>query len=446
MYVRDTIAAIATAPGRGGIGIVRVSGPDAVSVATAVTGLVPETRYATYCRFKGADGETIDEGIALYFKGPDSFTGEDVLELQGHGGPVVLDMLLNRVLETGVRIAEPGEFTQRAFLNDKIDLAQAEAIADLIDSGTQLAARGAMRSLQGEFSRRISRLLTRVIELRIYVEAAIDFPEEEIDFLSDDRIESQLREVKRTLMLILDEAHAGALLSEGASVVLVGKPNAGKSSLMNAMTGRETSIVTHIPGTTRDIVHESLQLDGIPLRMIDTAGIRESTDVVESEGVRRAVKAVQEADLVIALVDASLAPAEWQADLAELDELLHGDAIVVFNKIDLLEPGQELPSRGLAVSVKTGEGMAPLKAALKRQLGVEAELEGGFTARTRHLNALSAALVAIEAGEAALVELAAGELLAEELNECQKALGRITGEFTADDLLGEIFSSFCIGK
>ena len=303
-----------------------------------------------------------------------------------------------------------------------------------------------MRSLQGEFSRRISRLLTRVIELRIYVEAAIDFPEEEIDFLSDDRIESQLLEVKRTLMLILDEAHAGALLSEGASVVLVGKPNAGKSSLMNAMTGRETSIVTHIPGTTRDIVHESLQLDGIPLRMIDTAGIRESTDVVESEGVRRAVKAVQEADLVIALVDASLAPAERQADLAELDELLHGDAIVVFNKIDLLEPGQELPSRGLAVSVKTGEGMAPLKSALKRQLGVEAELEGGFTARTRHLNALSAALVAIEAGEAALVELAAGELLAEELNECQKALGRITGEFTADDLLGEIFSSFCIGK
>ena len=446
MYVRDTIAAVATAPGRGGIGIVRVSGPDVVSVATAVTGLVPEPRYAAYCRFKGADGATIDEGIALYFKGPDSFTGEDVLELQGHGGPVVLDMLLNRILETGVRIAEPGEFTQRAFLNDKIDLAQAEAIADLIDSGTQLAARGAMRSLQGEFSRRISRLLTRVIELRIYVEAAIDFPEEEIDFLSDERIESQLHEVKRTLMLILDEAHAGALLSEGASVVLVGKPNAGKSSLMNAMTGRETSIVTHIPGTTRDIVHESLQLDGIPLRMIDTAGIRESTDVVESEGVRRAVKAVQEADLVVALVDASLAPAERQADLAELDELLHGDAIVVFNKIDLLEPGQELPPRGLAVSVKTGEGMAPLKAALKRQLGVEAELEGGFTARTRHLNALSAALVAIEAGEAALVELAAGELLAEELSECQKALGRITGEFTADDLLGEIFSSFCIGK
>jgi tRNA modification GTPase len=446
MYVEDTIAAVATAPGRGGIGIVRVSGPDVTSIAAAVTGRLPEPRYATYSRFKDANGDTIDEGIALYFKGPDSFTGEDVLELQGHGGPVVLDMLLNRILELGVRIAEPGEFSQRAFLNDKIDLAQAEAIADLIDSGTQLAARGAMRSLQGEFSRRISALLASVIELRIYVEAAIDFPEEEIDFLSDERIESQLREVKSALKLILDEAHAGALLSEGAAVVLVGKPNAGKSSLMNAMTGRDTSIVTHIPGTTRDIVHETLQLDGIPLRMIDTAGIRESTDVVESEGVRRAVKAVQEADLVIALIDASLAPADRQADLAELDDLLSGEAIVVFNKIDLLEAGEALPAGGIAVSVKTGEGMPSLKTALKRQLGVETELEGGFTARTRHLNALSAALAAVEAGEAALVELAAGELLAEELSQCQKALSRITGEFTADDLLGEIFSSFCIGK
>ena len=446
MYVEDTIAAVATAPGRGGIGIVRVSGPDVTSIAAAVTGRLPEPRYATYSRFKDANGDTIDEGIALYFKGPDSFTGEDVLELQGHGGPVVLDMLLNRILELGVRIAEPGEFSQRAFLNDKIDLAQAEAIADLIDSGTQLAARGAMRSLQGEFSRRISALLASVIELRIYVEAAIDFPEEEIDFLSDERIESQLREVKSALKLILDEAHAGALLSEGAAVVLVGKPNAGKSSLMNAMTGRDTSIVTHIPGTTRDIVHETLQLDGIPLRMIDTAGIRESTDVVESEGVRRAVKAVQEADLVIALIDASLAPADSQADIAELDDLLCGEAIVVFNKIDLLEAGEALPAGGIAVSVKTGEGMPSLKTALKRQLGVETELEGGFTARTRHLNALSAALAAVEAGEAALVELAAGELLAEELSQCQKALSRITGEFTADDLLGEIFSSFCIGK
>lgn len=449
-YVKDTISAIATAPGRGGIGIVRISGPLVAKIAEKVLGRLPQPRYATFANFRDDNLDAIDQGIGLYFPGPDSFTGEDVLELQGHGGPVVLDMLLNRVVRLGARIAEPGEFSQRAFLNDKLDLAQAEAIADLIDSGTQLAARGAMRSLQGQFSRRIGELLAKVIELRVFVEAAIDFPEEEIDFLADNRVASRLVDITEQLREIIDEANIGTLLTEGAAVVLIGKPNAGKSSLMNAMTGRDTSIVTHIPGTTRDIVDETLQLDGIPLKLVDTAGIRESIDEIETEGVRRAVMAMEQADLVLALVDASQSLEKRDQDLAELEDLCGGvkarSMVKVFNKIDLLDDHKPSVSGLIEVSAKTGEGMDQLKSHLKYLLGVKGSTESGFTARSRHLSALNRALSAVEIGESALRTSQAGELLAEELKHCQQSLGEITGDFSADDLLGEIFSTFCIGK
>ena len=312
-YIKDTIAARATPSGRGGIGIIRVSGPGVTQIGRQILGAMPAPRLATYSEFSDGKG-VIDQGIALYFNAPNSFTGEEVLELQGHGGPVVLEMLLNRVVNLGARIAGPGEFSQRAYLNEKIDLTQAEAVADLINSSTEAAARGAVRSLQGEFSTRINALVSQVVALRVFVEASIDFPEEEIDFLSDDRIALQLAEVYRELEAVLHETNQGALLVEGASVVLMGKPNAGKSSLMNLLTGRDTSIVTDIPGTTRDVVNETLQLDGIPLRLVDTAGIRDSLDKIEAEGVKRALAAGEEADLVIAVVDASEPDAPKQAE------------------------------------------------------------------------------------------------------------------------------------
>ncbi|MBT7880625.1 MAG: tRNA uridine-5-carboxymethylaminomethyl(34) synthesis GTPase MnmE, partial [Gammaproteobacteria bacterium] len=349
-YVKDTIAARATAPGRGGVGIVRVSGPGVRAISREILGEIPEPRLATYSDF--SDGkDVIDQGIALYFNAPGSFSGEDVLELQGHGGPVVLEMLLNKVISLGARIAAPGEFSQRAYLNDKMDLAQAEAIADLINSSTEAAARGAVRSLQGEFSTRINHLVAKVIELRVFVEASIDFPEEEIDFLSDERIEVALAEVHQELDKVLDETSHGALLVEGASVVLMGKPNAGKSSLMNLLTGRDTSIVTDIPGTTRDVVNETLQLDGIPLRLVDTAGIRNSVDKIEAEGVKRALAAGEEADLVIAVVDASEPDAMKQAESLLEDRR----TVVVFNKIDLVAD-IDLLIDGIQMSAKTGLG------------------------------------------------------------------------------------------
>ncbi len=436
-YEKDTIAARATAPGRGGIGVIRISGPDVPEIAKAIAGRLPEPRYATYTPFKDEDGNTIDEGILLYFRGPDSFTGEDVLELQGHGGPVVLDMLLKRVVSLGVRNARPGEFSQRAFLNDKLDLTQAEAIADLIESSTEAAARGAIRSLQGEFSSRVNELLAGVIELRVYVEAAIDFPEEEIDFISDENVKGRLEEIQITMASILEQSREGALLTEGASIVLTGKPNAGKSSLMNLLTGRETSIVTDIPGTTRDVIGEVLQLDGVPLRLVDTAGIRESSDVIEAEGVKRARAAQNEADLVLHLVDITRDEAPEVSDPRE---------IVILNKIDLLEDASDLPKGIPGISARTGEGLDELKTCLKQKLGFADVEGGGFTARSRHLNALRAAEKALSAGQQMLVDQQAGELLAEELRTCQRHLSEITGVFTADDLLGEIFSSFCIGK
>jgi len=439
-YVKDTIAARATAPGRGGIGIVRVSGPAVKEISRQLLGEIPAPRMATYSDFN--DGkQVIDQGIALYFNAPASFTGEDVLELQGHGGPVVLEMLLNRIISLGARIARPGEFSQRAYLNDKMDLAQAEAIADLINSSTEAAARGAVRSLQGEFSTRINHLVSRVIELRVFVEASIDFPEEEIDFLSDERIEAQLAEVFQLLDDTIDQTSHGALLVEGASVVLMGKPNAGKSSLMNLLTGRDTSIVTEIPGTTRDVVNETLQLDGIPLRLVDTAGIRDSLDKIEAEGVKRALAAGEEADLVIAVVDGSEPDAMKQAHSLLVDPRM----VVVFNKIDLVADTSEL-SDGIQMSAKTGLGLQSLKDQLKKRLGLSVNVASGFTARNRHLVALAHAREALVAARSLLVEQRAGELVAEELRVCQHNLSEITGEFTADDLLGEIFGSFCIGK
>jgi tRNA modification GTPase len=439
-YVKDTIAARATPPGKGGIGIVRVSGPRVQQISAVLLGEIPTPRYATLSNFTTSTGEVIDHGIALYFSGPNSFTGEDVLELQGHGGPVVLDMLLNEIVGLGARIANPGEFSQRAFLNDKIDLTQAEAIADLIDSGTKEAAKGAMRSLQGEFSKEINHLVAKVIELRVFVEAAMDFPEEEIDFLSDDRIESQLKEIDQLLKSIASRASTGALLNEGASVVLLGKPNAGKSSLMNLLTGRDTSIVTDIPGTTRDVVDEVLQLDGIPLRLIDTAGIRHSNDEIEAEGVRRAIAASETADIVIQLVDAS-SETSGQA----LTPGSEAD-IVVLNKIDLISDRSQLPENTIFISAKTGEGLDELKEVLKSRLGFTTGVASNYTARSRHLAAIERANEAVQSGWQALRIEKAGELLAEELRVCQEALSDITGEYTADDLLGEIFSSFCIGK
>ncbi|MFT7220564.1 MAG: tRNA modification GTPase [Candidatus Azotimanducaceae bacterium] len=452
-YVRDTIAARATAPGIGGVGIIRISGPLVSDIAEALLGKIPSERHATYTTFRESDQTAIDSGLALYFQSPDSFTGEDVLELQGHGGPIVLDMLLSRIVGLGARIALPGEFSQRAFLNDKIDLAQAEAIADLIHSGSRQAARSAMRSLKGEFSRRVNTLVSSVILLRVYVEAAIDFPEEEIDFISDERVSIDLDQLVSTLDELLRTAGDGALLNEGADVVLLGKPNAGKSSLMNQLTGEETSIVTDIPGTTRDVIDQQLEIDGIPLRLLDTAGIRDSENTIEAEGVRRALAAKASADLIIAIVDTNQTLEEMLSDIRELD--LGERCILVGNKIDLagshsaLGP-DALLSLGLVedivpMSAMTGEGLPALKAAIKQTLGFNGS-ESTFAARSRHIAALKRAQASLASGHKCLSEHQAGELLAEELKDVQRHLSEITGEFSSDDLLGEIFSSFCIGK
>lgn len=452
-YIRDTIAAQATAPGKAGIGIVRISGPLVEDIARAVTGRSLEPRYATLSDFLDDDGSVLDSGIALYFPSPHSFTGEDILELQGHGGPVVLDMLLGRIVGLGARLAGPGEFSLRAFLNDKLDLAQAEAIADLIDSGTRGAAKGAIRSLQGEFSRQIDELLTAVVELRVFVEAAIDFPEEEIDFLEDERVGARLKAVKGRISAILSEASQGTILSEGASVVIAGKPNAGKSSLMNCLTGRDTSIVTDIPGTTRDLIDEMVHLDEIPLNLIDTAGLRKSTDMIEEEGVKRTVRAADQADLTIVVIDATLPRAARETHLEEIRselDLERGSLTVVLNKMDLVEAHDDLMggdfARAITLSAKTRDGLDALKAHLKAELGYDASRESGYTARRRHITALKTALTHVEQGEMVMATDKAGELLAEELRGCQQALSEITGIYTADDLLGEIFASFCIGK
>jgi len=451
---RETIAAIATAPGRGGVGIVRVSGPRAKALAITLSGREPLARHAHYGPFHADDGEVLDEGLLLFFPGPNSFTGEDVLELQGHGGPVVLDMLLKRCVELGARLARPGEFSERAFLNDKLDLAQAEAIADLIEASSAQAARNAVRSLQGEFSRRVHQLTETLIQLRIYVEAAIDFPEEEIDFLADGHVLQMLEGVRAELSEVLREAGQGALLREGMTVVIAGRPNAGKSSLLNALAGREAAIVTDIAGTTRDVLREHIHIDGMPLHVVDTAGLRDTQDQVERIGVERAIQAIQDADRVLLVMDAN-AP-ESADPLAAWPELLAvrpdpAKTTLIRNKADLTGEPASLSTGAdgqvtLALSAKSGTGLETLRQHLKDCMGYEQTTESSFSARRRHLDALRQAEAHLGHGHAQLTLAGAGELLAEDLRLAQQALGEITGAFSSDDLLGRIFSSFCIGK
>jgi tRNA modification GTPase len=445
----DTIAAIATAAGRGGIGIVRVSGPGCRTIAAAVLGSVPPPRSAELRAFRDGDGEAIDAGIALFFPAPHSYTGEDVLELQGHGGPVVLDVLLRRVMEAGARPAAAGEFTQRAFLNEKIDLAQAEAVADLIDSGSAEAARAALRSLQGEFSSQVHELSERLLELRMWVEAANDFPEEEVDFLADRALGERMEFIRRHFAELAESARQGALLRDGLTLVIAGRPNAGKSSLLNRLAGYEAAIVTPIPGTTRDVLRERIEIDGLPLHVIDTAGLRESTEAVEAEGIRRARREIEKAGRVLFIVDSSdpVALAGIDGDLAQLPRDV--PLTIVFNKIDLSgEPArveEGAPAR-VYLCASSGGGIDGLRSHLKDCIGFHPATGGALSARTRHLDALRRARARVEEARRLLNERHAGELVAQELRDAQQDLGEITGEVTSDDLLGRIFSSFCIGK
>ena len=446
---RATIAALATPPGRGGIGVIRVSGPLAATIAREILGEVPRPRRALLRTFRDAAGQAIDTGLALYFSSPASFTGEDVLELHGHGGPVVMDMLLARILQLGARMAEAGEFSRRAFLNDKLDLAQAEAIADLIDSGSVEAARAALRSMQGEFSVAVNSLTEAVTETRMHVEAAIDFPEEEIDFLADTALRARIDGAIELCAQIAARARQGALLREGMTVVIAGRPNAGKSSLLNRLAGYDAAIVTAIPGTTRDVLRERIAIDGMPLHIADTAGLRDEADIVEAEGIRRARQEMTRADRILYVVDGQrgAAPADVDRELAALPSDV--PVTLVINKIDLLaltsRYEQSQPPR-LYVSAITGEGMDLLREHLKECMGFQGADAGTISARRRHLDALARADRHLQEARRQLLEQRAGELMAEELRQAQQALAEITGEFTSDDLLGRIFSTFCIGK
>ncbi|MBI3897554.1 MAG: tRNA uridine-5-carboxymethylaminomethyl(34) synthesis GTPase MnmE [Gammaproteobacteria bacterium] len=449
MSATATIVALATPPGFGGIAVVRVSGPATRTLTQSLLNELPPPRQALTRSFRGADGVVLDQGLALFFPAPHSFTGEDVLELHAHGAPVVVDMLLQRLLVLGARLARPGEFSERAFLNGKMDLAQAEAVADLISAGSETAARAALRSLQGEFSRRVRARVEQLTRLRMYVEAAIDFPEEEIDFLADARIVAELIMVEDGLTELLQATQQGTLLHDGMTVVLAGAPNAGKSSLLNALAEQETAIVSSIPGTTRDVLRERIHIDGMPLHVVDTAGLRATDDEIENEGIRRARAQMERADRILLLVD------DAAGDTKALDEAQqrlppHIPRTLIRNKIDLSHraAGVVEASTGseIALSTKTGAGLDTLRAHLKAVMGYQSAGEGTFIARRRHLDAVERALVHVTQGRTALTEARAGELLAEELRQAQQALGEITGEFTSDDLLGRIFSSFCIGK
>ncbi|MCF2911238.1 tRNA uridine-5-carboxymethylaminomethyl(34) synthesis GTPase MnmE [Pseudoalteromonas sp. DL2-H2.2] len=454
MIAQDTIAAQATAPGRGGVGIIRISGTLAEQVAHTILGRCPKTRYAEYLPFQTLQGEQLDQGIALFFKGPNSFTGEDVLELQGHGGPVVLDMLLKEISQIdGVRLAKPGEFSERAFMNDKLDLTQAEAIADLINATSEQAAKSALHSLQGDFSKHINALVEQVIHLRMYVEAAIDFPDEEIDFLSDGKVAGDLSAIIEQLGVVRQQAKQGSIMREGMKVVIAGRPNAGKSSLLNALAGREAAIVTDIAGTTRDVLREHIHIDGMPLHIIDTAGLRDSPDKVEQIGIERAWDEIRAADHVLFMVDGTETdetdPARiWPEFIEQLPQGM--DITVIRNKVDLSgEPTGTSHDHGHALirlSAKDSTGIDLLREHLKACIGFTGATEGGFMARRRHLDALERAAEHLEIGQTQLEMHIAGEILAEELRLTQQHLNEITGEFTSDDLLGKIFSSFCIGK
>ncbi len=448
----DTIVAIASPAGRGAVGIVRISGSEVPRIAAQILGGVPAPRQARLSRFFDAAGASLDQGLALYFPAPASFTGEHVLELQGHGGAQVLDLVLKRLLALGCRMARPGEFSERAFWNGKIDVLQAEAVADLIDAGSTAAARAAARSMQGEFSARVKELQSQLTGLRSYVEAAIDFPDEELDFLSDREVSGRLAQVFAGFDSITSAARQGALLREGLNVVIAGKPNAGKSSLLNRLAGDEVAIVTDLPGTTRDLLRQSLQLDGLPLNLIDTAGLRTALDVAEAEGIRRARGEMLRADRVIYVLDASLAEENTPARLAAELELLPREVPVtlVFNKIDLTEIAAHADEGGaparVYLSALTGEGVDLLREHLKASAGYHDSESGALSARRRHLDALARAREHVKNAAAALRDTHAIELFAEDLRLAQHALGEITGEFTSEDLLGEIFASFCIGK
>lgn len=441
----DIIAAIATAQGRGGVGVVRISGHGIGALGSAILGELPAARRASYRVFLDQNGDTLDQGIALYYQAPHSFTGEDVLELQGHGGPAVLQLLLQRCLELGARLARPGEFTQRAFLNDKLDLAQAESVADLIDANTAEAARSAMRSLRGEFSEVIHELVDELIVLRMLVEAMLDFPEEEVDAVDISQRDVRLSSLQSRIQKTLDTARQGCLLREGAHVVIAGQPNVGKSSLINRLSGEDVALVSDVPGTTRDVIRQAIQIRGVPLHIIDTAGLRESDDVVEKMGIVRTHETIHRADLILLLVDSEKGLTEQDEKIAAgLPETI--PRLLVFNKSDLVASQARADSDSVGrvdVSAKTGAGMEELRAAILKSVGWRDQEGGAFMARERHLQALHLAQAHLY--QASFV-IAQAELFAEELRQAQQALSAITGEFTPDDLLGEIFSRFCIGK
>lgn len=448
--VRATIAAIATPQGRGGIGVIRLSGPQAAAITAALTGKpLPSPRQAGFAVFRDAAGEPLDEGLVLYFPAPHSFTGEDVVELQGHAGMVVQNSLLARVYALGATPAQPGEFSARAFENGKLDLVQAEAIADLIDASSQAAARSALRSLQGQFSDRVQAVLAQLIHVRLHVEAAIDFPEEEIDFLADGKIRNLLEGVQSAVTAVQASARQGQLLREGLQVVIAGKPNAGKSSLLNALAGVDRAIVTDIAGTTRDVLHEKITLNGLPMTLTDTAGLRDTTDVVEQEGIRRAYQAMTQADVLLLVHDLSTDPDPEPLVAEFFAEADRPRVLVVSNKCDLCGLAPQQREDGdldrVWLSARGGQGIDLLVARLCARAGYQPE-ESTFIARTRHLDALRRTQQYLAEAHEQLTVFAAGELVAESLRLAQNALGEITGAFSADDLLGRIFGSFCIGK
>ena len=445
----DTICAIATPPGIGGVGVIRVSGPEVPTIAKQLTKKDLKPRLAAHTLILSETGQTIDDGIVIYFPNPKSFTGEDVLEIQGHGSPVVMDMLIDRLNDLGARLARPGEFSERAFLNGKIDLTQAEAIADLIESSTQQSARAALRSLSGEFSQQVHDLVDQLIYIRTYIESAIDFPEEEIDFLAESDMAQRIDKLKKDLLLLLNRAKQGRLLRDGMNIVLAGSPNVGKSSLLNKLAGYDAAIVTDIAGTTRDTLKEHISIDGMPVHIIDTAGIRETDDVVEQEGMKRTWGAIEKADRILLIIDSDQNLHQAVEDIhKKLPENL--PVTIVRNKID--KDGKQPQvittedATEVFLSAKTGEGIELLCEHLKETMGYHETEDGDFIARRRHLNSLNNALLSIEQAQQQFEMDMAGELAAEDLRIAQQHLNQITGEFTSDDLLGEIFSSFCIGK